>query len=58
MYRRFLWPLALVMLGMASGSAFAVEAEKRLLDMASKLADTTQFTVAIHMTYDVLQETG
>ena len=58
MYRRFLWPLALVMLGMASGSAFAVEAEKRLLDMASKLADTMQFTVAIHMTYDVLQTSG
>jgi len=58
MYRRFLWPLALVMLGMASGSAFAVEAEKRLLDMANKLAGTTQFTVVIHMNYDVLQASG
>ncbi|NCF18878.1 MAG: DUF2092 domain-containing protein [Haliea sp.] len=58
MYRRFLWLLALVTLDLATGSAFSAEAETRLVDMAVKLADTKQFTVAIHMKYDVLQESG
>ena len=58
MSKRFLWPLALVTVSLATGSAFAVEAESRLMDMAVKLADSKQFTVAIHMTYDVLQESG
>jgi hypothetical protein len=48
MYRRFLWLLALVTLDLATGSAFSAEAETRLVDMAVKLADTKQFTVAIH----------
>ena len=58
MGKRFLWPLALVTAGLATGSALAVEAESRLMDMAVKLADTKQFTVDISMTYDVLQESG
>ena len=58
MYRRFLWPLALVTLGLATKSAFSAEAESRLIDMAVNLADTKQFTVDIEMTYDVLQESG
>jgi hypothetical protein len=58
MYKQLLWPLALVTLGLAPASAFASEAEKRLVDMAVNLADTKQFSVAIHMTYDVLQESG
>jgi hypothetical protein len=58
MYRRFLWPLALVTLGLVTKSAFSAEAESRLIDMAVKLADTKQFTVDIRMTYDVLQESG
>jgi hypothetical protein len=53
-----LWLLALVTLDLATGSAFSAEAETRLVDMAVKLADTKQFTVAIHMKYDVLQESG
>jgi hypothetical protein len=56
MDKRFFWPLALVTLGLATGNAFASEAEKRLVDMAVNLADTNQFSVTIHMTYDVLQE--
>jgi hypothetical protein len=58
MDKRFLWPLALLTLGLTTGSAFAADAEKRLVDMAANLADTKQFSVAIHMTYDVLQESG
>jgi hypothetical protein len=58
MDKRFLWPLALITLALATGSAFAVEAEKRLVDMAVSLAETTQFSVSILMTYDVLQESG
>jgi hypothetical protein len=58
MDKRFLWPLALITLGLATVSAFASEAEKRLIDMAGNLATKKQFSVAIHMTYDVLQESG
>lgn len=58
MYRRFLWPLVLSTLLLATGNAFSAEAETRLVDMAAKLADTKQFTVEIHMTYDVFQESG
>ena len=58
MGKRLLWPLALVTLGLVNGTAFAAEAESRLNAMAANLADTKQFTVAIHMTYDVLQESG
>jgi hypothetical protein len=58
MYKQFLWPLALITLGFATGSAFASEAEERLGAMAANLADTKQFSVAIHMTYDVLQDSG
>ena len=58
MYRRFLWPLVLSISLLATGNAFSAEAKARLVDMATKLAETKQFTVAIHMTYDVLQESG
>jgi hypothetical protein len=58
MDKRFLWPLALITLGLSTGSAFAVDAEKRLADMAVSLAEKTQFSVSIRMTYDVLQESG
>lgn len=46
----------------ATGSAFAadtdVEAEKLLFGMAKKMAETKQYSVTIHMGYDVVQESG
>jgi hypothetical protein len=55
---RFFRSLVLSILVLTTGNAFSAEAESRLLDMAMKLADTNQFTVTIHMTYDVVQDSG
>jgi len=59
--RRILWPLALGVLGLANVYAQptdTVEPETRLGAMATKLADTVQFSVTVHMKYDVLQDSG
>lgn len=58
MFSRFLCPLVLSTLLLATGNAFSADAKSRLLDMAEKLAETNQFTVVINMTYDVFQESG
>lgn len=55
---RALLPLLLSTLCLTTANAFSQEAESRLVDMAAKLADTKQFTVTIHMTYDVFQASG
>lgn len=56
--RRFPWALVPALLALVNGHAYAVEAGTRLIDMATKLAETKQFSVNVHMTYDVVQDSG
>lgn len=56
--RRFLWPLFPALLGLTSSHANAAEPGTRLMAMATKLAETKQFSVNVHMRYDVLQDSG
>lgn len=59
--RRLLYPLALLVLGLADVHAEpddAIDPESRLGAMATKLAETVQFSVTVHMKYDVLQDSG
>ena len=41
-----------------ASSARAAEEEKQLMDMANKIAEAKQFSVSMHMGYDVVQESG
>jgi hypothetical protein len=41
-----------------TGSAIAADSEQLLSAMAEKLAETKQFSVTMHMGYDVVQESG
>jgi len=51
--------LCLVMaLCLVTGTALADETKSQLLGMAKKLAETKQFSVTMHMGYDVVQESG
>ncbi len=47
-----------IALGLITGSAFAADAKVQLVDMAKKLAEVKQFSVSIHMSYDVVQNSG
>ena len=42
----------------ATGNAVDVEAEHLLFGMAKKIAETKQYSVSMHMGYDVVQESG
>lgn len=48
----------IVVLCFITGSAIAADSKQLLFDMAKKLAETKQFSVSIHMGYDVVQESG
>ncbi len=51
---------ALCLMCLVTGSAFAADAdvEQLLFSMAEKMASTKQFSVTMHMGYDVVQESG
>ncbi len=48
----------IVVLCFLSGSAIAADSKQLLFDMAKKIAETKQYSVSIHMGYDVVQESG
>ena len=48
----------IVVLCFITGSAIAADSKQLLFDMAKKVAETKQFSVSIHMGYDVVQESG
>ena len=43
---------------LVAGSALAGDTKSQLIDMAKKIAETQQFSVTMHMGYDVVQESG
>ncbi len=43
---------------LVAGSAFAADTKSQLFDMTKKLAETKQYSVSIHMDYDVVQKSG
>ena len=55
---RQVFSTGLIALGLVTGSAFADDARSQLVDMAKKLAEAKQFSVSIHMNYDVVQQSG
>ncbi len=48
----------IVVLCFISGSAIAADSTQLLFEMAKKIAETKQYSVTIHMGYDVVQESG
>lgn len=48
----------IVALCFITGSAIAADSKQLLFDMAKKLAETKQYSVSMHMGYDVVQESG
>ena len=45
-------------LSLLTASALAADADHLLLSMAKKVAETKQYSVSMHMGYDVVQESG
>ena len=43
---------------LVTGSALAEDSKAQLIDMAKKVAETKQFSVTMHMGYDVVQDSG
>ncbi len=50
--------IGLIALSLVTGNAFAADTKSLLIDMAKKLADAKQFSVSMHMSYDVVQQSG
>ena len=58
MNRRQYISICVITLYLVTGGAFAADPKSQLVDMAEKIAGTKEFSVSIHMAYDVLQESG
>ncbi len=58
MNRRHYITICVITLCLVTGGAFAADPKSQLVDMAEKMAGTKEFSVSIHMAYDVLQESG
>ena len=53
----FLW-LCLISLCLVASNVFAADPMTQLVGMAQKIAEAKEFSVSIHMAYDVVQESG
>jgi len=51
-------PICAIAASVVAGSVYAADASSQLASMATKLAQTKQFSVSIKMEYDVVQESG
>jgi hypothetical protein len=51
-------PCLVMPLSFVTGNAIAADTDQLLFSMAKKIAETQQFSVTMHMGYDVVQESG
>ncbi|MCD6272764.1 MAG: DUF2092 domain-containing protein [Deltaproteobacteria bacterium] len=57
-YKKRYLSICVIVLCLVAGSAFAADTESQLFDMTKKLAETNQFSVTLHMSYDTVQKSG